>query len=48
MLEVDEGPELGAELEIMDVPLLVVKPIRDVLGIPRQQNFYYKKITSDC
>lgn len=35
MLDVDDGPELGAELEI-EAPLLVVKAINEVLGIPNK------------
>lgn len=39
MLEVDDGPELGAEFAIIEVPRLVVRPISEVRGIPVGWNF---------
>lgn len=34
-LDVEEGPELTPELDIIEEPRLLVKPIKDVFGIPK-------------
>lgn len=41
ILDVDDGPELGTELEMFAEARLLVKPIRDVFGIPTKvHNFF--------
>lgn len=44
MLEVDDGPELGAELAIIEVPRLVVRPISEVRGIPVDEIFVWVRV----